>query len=43
MQSNTSALPFLATAVATFIGELVDPIHMETDGGCWNVLSFEFM
>jgi predicted acetyltransferase len=41
MESNTPAQYFWAQAISTFIGEAVNPLHVERDGKCWKLFSFE--
>jgi predicted acetyltransferase len=41
IQSNRSALQFWQRAVSAFMGQAIQPIHIEKDGNDWKVFSFE--
>jgi predicted acetyltransferase len=41
MEANTPAQYFWANAISTFMGEPVNPLHVERDGKCWELFSFE--
>jgi predicted acetyltransferase len=41
MESNAPAQHFWAQAVSTFMGEAVNPVHVERGGQCWRLFSFQ--
>jgi predicted acetyltransferase len=41
MQANAAAQQFWAGAIAGFMGEAIQPAHIEKDGKSWIVFSFE--
>jgi predicted acetyltransferase len=41
MESNAPAQYFWSHAISTFIGEAVNPLHVDRDGKCWKLFSFE--
>jgi predicted acetyltransferase len=41
MESNVPAREFWARAISTFVGETIQPMRIEKDGGYWEFFAFE--